>query len=86
MGAIRPLTKADKVALHFSKRCVPCLFFTRKGDGCRQGDNCTHCHFCSEREVRTRRNRLQLESRKAQKLGKPFKAGCFEQPRVTFDL
>mmetsp|Transcript_49951 Transcript_49951/g.119181 ORF Transcript_49951/g.119181 Transcript_49951/m.119181 type:complete len:199 (+) Transcript_49951:76-672(+) len=52
------------VELHYRGRCVPCLFFTRKSDGCRKGDACEHCHLCTKQEAKTRRNRIQLETRK----------------------
>lgn len=32
----RELTMADKVSLHITRSCVPCLFYTRKEDGCRK--------------------------------------------------
>mmetsp|Transcript_83738 Transcript_83738/g.132726 ORF Transcript_83738/g.132726 Transcript_83738/m.132726 type:complete len:142 (-) Transcript_83738:362-787(-) len=58
---------AKKEASHREGRCFPCLFFTRKGDGCRQGDSCTHCHICTIGEARRRRNRISLEMRKAKR-------------------
>eukprot|EP00913_Durusdinium_trenchii_P033533 g31393.t1 len=39
-------------------------------DGCRQGDNCTHCHICTVGEARRRRNRISLEMRKAKRSGR----------------
>ncbi|CAE6921970.1 unnamed protein product [Symbiodinium natans] len=80
------LTKADKVALHFSRRCVPCNFFLRAGDGCRLGEACNHCHLCGEQEARTQRNRIQQECRRARKEGKTFRAGRIQQPRLVYDL
>lgn len=61
---------AEKDASHREGRCFPCLFFTRKGDGCRQGDSCTHCHICTIGEARRRRNRISLEMRKAKRQAK----------------
>eukprot|EP00438_Fugacium_kawagutii_P010926 Skav211537 [mRNA] locus=scaffold352:467413:471343:- [translate_table: standard] len=61
---------AEKEAAHREGRCFPCLFFTRKGDGCRQGDSCTHCHVCTIGEARRRRNRISLEMRKAKRQAK----------------
>lgn len=63
----RELTTVDKVALHISGCCVPCLYFTRKEDGCRKGDACAHCHFCTPQEARTRRNRMQALAKKARR-------------------
>ena len=53
--------------LHQIGQCMPCLYHTRKADGCHKGDNCDHCHFCTKREAKTRRNRIQLEAHKAQR-------------------
>ncbi|CAE7264363.1 unnamed protein product [Symbiodinium sp. CCMP2592] len=50
--------------LHQIGQCIPCLYHTRMGDGCRRGDACDHCHLCTESEARTRRNRLHLEAQK----------------------
>mmetsp|Transcript_1678 Transcript_1678/g.4254 ORF Transcript_1678/g.4254 Transcript_1678/m.4254 type:complete len:108 (+) Transcript_1678:2-325(+) len=68
-GESRSMSAADKVALHMSGRCIPCLYYTRKDDGCRKGDACSHCHFCTAPQARTRRNRLQHEARKARRSG-----------------
>ncbi|CAJ1361251.1 unnamed protein product [Effrenium voratum] len=54
-------------AKHRAGECLPCIFFTRKGDGCRQGDNCTRCHICTATEARRRRNRISLEMKKSKK-------------------
>lgn len=53
--------------LHAQGRCAPCLYYTRKKDGCRKGDDCTHCHICSRQEAKRRRNRNHLEARKLAK-------------------
>eukprot|EP00434_Breviolum_minutum_P013758 symbB.v1.2.012135.t1/scaffold829.1/size159244/5 len=66
----REKSLAEKDASHREGRCFPCLFFTRKGDGCRQGDSCTHCHICTIGEARRRRNRISLEMRKAKRQAK----------------
>eukprot|EP00435_Cladocopium_sp_Y103_P066440 s687_g28.t1 len=50
--------------LHQLGRCVPCLYHTRKRDGCRKGSACRHCHICTTQEARRRRNRIHLEKRK----------------------
>ncbi|CAJ1424871.1 unnamed protein product [Effrenium voratum] len=54
---------------HRSGRCDPCLFFTRKADGCHKGDACAHCHICTWDEAKRRKNRLRLEQRKARRQG-----------------
>ncbi|CAE6933157.1 unnamed protein product [Symbiodinium sp. CCMP2592] len=53
--------------LHQIGQCIPCLYHTRKADGCHKGDACDHCHLCTKREAKTRRNRIQLEAHKAQR-------------------
>lgn len=53
--------------LHAQGRCAPCLFYTRKKDGCRKGDDCEHCHICSKQEAKRRRNKNQCEARKLKK-------------------
>ncbi|CAJ1453026.1 unnamed protein product [Effrenium voratum] len=54
---------------HQSGRCDPCLFFTRKADGCRKGDACAHCHICTWDEAKRRKNRHRSEQRKAMRQG-----------------
>ncbi|CAE7711609.1 unnamed protein product [Symbiodinium sp. CCMP2456] len=34
---------------HCANACKPCIFIYRKGDGCRKGNLCSHCHFCLKR-------------------------------------
>ncbi|CAE7233294.1 unnamed protein product [Symbiodinium sp. CCMP2456] len=53
------------VEQHNNGRCFPCLFFSKRGDGCRKGDDCTHCHVCLPHEVRRRRNRMHAEMKAA---------------------
>ncbi|CAJ1440216.1 unnamed protein product [Effrenium voratum] len=50
--------------LHKSRACRPCLFFTRKEDGCWKGDACDHCHICDQAEAKARRNRISWRGRK----------------------
>ena len=45
--------------LHHIGECSPCLYHTRKADGCRKGDD------CNVSEAKKRRNRNQLEAHKA---------------------
>mmetsp|Transcript_128122 Transcript_128122/g.304171 ORF Transcript_128122/g.304171 Transcript_128122/m.304171 type:complete len:192 (-) Transcript_128122:151-726(-) len=52
------------VELHRLGRCLPCLFHTRKGDGCRLGVDCTYCHLCTPAEAKKRRNRISYEKKK----------------------
>ncbi|CAJ1400114.1 unnamed protein product [Effrenium voratum] len=50
--------------LHEANRCRPCLFFTRKEDGCWKGDACDHCHICTSQQAKVRRNRITWQGRK----------------------
>ncbi|CAJ1419759.1 unnamed protein product [Effrenium voratum] len=54
-----PLPRLAKKDMHDIGLCVPCLFYTTKGDGCRKGDGCSHCHFCTKQEVKARRRVLR---------------------------
>ncbi|CAE7232714.1 unnamed protein product, partial [Symbiodinium pilosum] len=49
---------------HCAGTCRPCIFFHRMDDGCRMGNACSHCHFCSPIEAKTRRNRICRERKK----------------------
>ncbi|CAE7850800.1 unnamed protein product [Symbiodinium sp. KB8] len=53
------------VEQHNNGRCFPCIFFSLKGNGCRKGDDCTHCHVCRPHEIRRRRNRIAAEMKAA---------------------
>eukprot|EP00435_Cladocopium_sp_Y103_P004494 s2783_g1.t1 len=66
------------------RRCVPCLYFTRKEDGCRKGDACAHCHLCTPQEARTRRNRMQALKQGMTNPAAPDKHLGLD--RYTFDL
>jgi len=55
------------VEQHNNGRCFPCIFFSLKGNGCRKGDDCTHCHVCRPHEIRRRRNRIAAEMKAARR-------------------
>ena len=55
------------VEQHNNGRCFPCIFFSLKGDGCKKGDDCTHCHVCRPHEIRRRRNRIAAEMKAARR-------------------
>jgi len=52
---------------HLAGTCEPCLYFTRKQDGCWRGDQCDRCHFCSPEEAKARRAKMSYEKKKARK-------------------
>ncbi|CAJ1367526.1 unnamed protein product, partial [Effrenium voratum] len=56
-----PLPRLAKKDMHDIGLCVPCLFYATKTDGCRKGDACSHCHFCTKEEVRLRRRVLRTQ-------------------------
>eukprot|EP00435_Cladocopium_sp_Y103_P066942 s192_g29.t1 len=64
-GWVKPGEGPSKLDLHIRGECRPCLFFTRKADGCRKGDACDHCHFCSAEETRKKLNRAKVLNKKA---------------------
>ncbi|CAJ1337734.1 unnamed protein product [Effrenium voratum] len=59
-----PLPRLAKEEMHVAGLCVPCLFHSSKADGCRKGDACSHCHFCSRSEVSHRRKALHLQMKR----------------------
>ncbi|CAJ1455868.1 unnamed protein product [Effrenium voratum] len=50
--------------LHRVGLCVPCLFHRSKADGCRKGDACSHCHFCTRQQAITRRRALHTQTKR----------------------
>lgn len=42
-------------ALHYSGHCRPCAWFW-KPTGCRNGEDCAHCHLCLDGEIRLRKS------------------------------
>lgn len=52
-----------KLELHQSGNCKPCCFFAFKADGCRHGDDCEYCHFCTRRDIRRwKKSRRNLQT------------------------
>jgi len=47
--------KSALVEMHRRGECTPCNYFWYKEDGCRQGADCTFCHFCPKGEIRKRK-------------------------------
>ena len=45
-----PLSRIAKAELHKHGCCCPCIFHTRKADGCWKGDSCNHCHLCTYKD------------------------------------
>eukprot|EP00435_Cladocopium_sp_Y103_P068032 s579_g30.t3 len=66
-GSNDPADMAAIYMLHQRRECTPCLFHTRKKDGCWKGDACHHCHFCTKKEASRRRNQMKSQERKDRK-------------------
>eukprot|EP00434_Breviolum_minutum_P005357 symbB.v1.2.004724.t1/scaffold219.1/size262806/4 len=62
-----PFSRMVNREMHRAGSCRPCLYFTRKENGCWKGDTCDHCHLCTLEEMKKRRNRLNLLHRKQRK-------------------
>ena len=53
-----PERQARILELHLAGTCRPCSFRNAMNDGCRMGDMCSYCHWCTPEEARRRKNRL----------------------------
>ncbi|CAE7404315.1 ldp-1 [Symbiodinium natans] len=60
----------EKMQLHLTKQCHPCVAFAFKKDRCWKGDACSHCHICSPDEAKARRRELQERARKLKRVQK----------------
>ncbi|CAE7241245.1 unnamed protein product, partial [Symbiodinium sp. CCMP2456] len=60
----------EKLQLHLTKQCHPCIAFAFKKDRCWKGDACSHCHFCTTEEAKVRRRELQEQARKLKRVRK----------------
>ena len=56
-----PLPVFVKRELHNQGKCKPCLYNTK--DGCRYGDACRLCHFCTAEQVRKRQSKQYYAER-----------------------
>eukprot|EP00442_Polarella_glacialis_P049672 CAMPEP_0115077602 /NCGR_PEP_ID=MMETSP0227-20121206/17086_1 /TAXON_ID=89957 /ORGANISM="Polarella glacialis, Strain CCMP 1383" /LENGTH=158 /DNA_ID=CAMNT_0002464897 /DNA_START=74 /DNA_END=550 /DNA_ORIENTATION=+ len=45
--------------------CTPCTYFAMKSNGCRNGDACQFCHYCTHEEVKARIRRAKKASTSA---------------------
>lgn len=62
-GELSSQTKAQKVLAHENNTCRPCAYFYLKDDGCRQGEDCEYCHFCSLDDVKSKKRSVKREVR-----------------------
>jgi len=57
-------------AAHHRGDCRPCVYYTSKTDGCRQGENCAFCHLCPLGAHQKKRKERVLAIRKQEALAK----------------
>ncbi|CAE8738571.1 unnamed protein product [Polarella glacialis] len=53
----------EKLLAHRLGKCKPCGYRYFKVDGCRQGDDCEFCHFCSLDDVKDRKHSSKRQAR-----------------------
>jgi len=63
-NAVHPRPMSE---LHKDGKCSPCLYSIRKGDGCRQGSDCSFCHICTPDQIRKYR-KSKIRDLRASKL------------------
>lgn len=73
-------------AMHGTGNCKPCVWFW-KANGCKNGQDCCHCHVCPEGEKRTRKKaKRQCQKQQKELLFKKAQEGqalLATMPRVT---
>lgn len=55
---------ASKLQMHLEGRCRPCNFQVLKENGCRHGDACAYCHFCTKQDLQQRRRKREKVPRR----------------------
>lgn len=63
-----PLQVFNSLEQHQNGTCKPCRFFQLKETGCRLGDTCRFCHFCSREQAKSDRLRVKYEVRRNKRL------------------
>ncbi|CAE8586504.1 unnamed protein product, partial [Polarella glacialis] len=53
----------EKLLAHHLGKCKPCCYHYFKVDGCRKGDDCEFCHFCSLEDVKERKRSDKRQAR-----------------------
>ncbi|CAE8582498.1 unnamed protein product, partial [Polarella glacialis] len=59
----------EKLLAHRLGKCKPCGNHYFKVDGCRQGDDCEFCHFCSLDNVKDRKHSDKRQARATKRRG-----------------
>lgn len=63
-----PLQVFNTLEQHQNGTCKPCRFFQLKETGCRLGDTCRFCHYCSREQAKSDRLRVKYEVRRNKRL------------------
>lgn len=63
-----PLQVFNTLEQHQNGTCKPCRFFQLKEKGCRLGDACRFCHYCSRERAKSDRLRIKYEVRRNKRL------------------
>lgn len=63
-----PLQVFNTLEQHQNGTCKPCRFFQLKAKGCRLGDACRFCHYCSRERAKSDRLRVKYEVRRNKRL------------------
>lgn len=66
---VSPMTLA-----HLRNECKPCAYYINKEDGCRLGDECKFCHWCTGIDIKRRKKEKKRTLKQAYR--KPGKALC----------
>ncbi|CAE8634441.1 unnamed protein product [Polarella glacialis] len=64
-SCLSKLLPTDKMEAHRLGVCVPCSYFAWKVDGCRQGDACDRCHFCTLDEAKSRKRQMRVDAKQS---------------------
>lgn len=79
-----PNTPSHGSVLHTEGSCRPCAWFW-KPSGCKNGQNCGHCHLCPSSEIKARKRAKQTILRLGLSTPKDVTGECYD-PRVAMVL
>lgn len=60
-----PIGTMTTLEAHDLGQCTPCNYFWHKVDGCRQGSDCSFCHYCPKSEIKKRKKDTLKQLRKS---------------------
>jgi hypothetical protein len=55
----------EKKLQHLRGECTPCAYFAFRPDGCRRGDECPFCHYCTKTQARAKKKAKALKMQQA---------------------